>query len=531
MLKSLKKFFKLPVKDRKLEPEGYRIETSTWPEAGGENILSGISTALHSGATTVEVTGNHPSSFAPHIMRELKNFIEQENLDINIHTRIQLRIARAIRRDYERVQDYLKGYVEVAEELDSDYINVHTSSFPSPELGRVTGVSRGTTVSPDGKTAEEFIIDMAKKSEKVFSHVIDVLMDSRLPNVTHYAAEDIIREIAEERNVELDAAENEFKRKFRDDDEDLIEMIKEVLRDKFRKVNKLPFETGSRIIDELMMYKMVAWKMYEENHPIWNKICGGEEPDEVADRNMSDLIDAVAGRYIEGHIEKLKDDLESSGVILTLETPNAEEGRFIGYYRLVDPEKIYHVVKSIGHPLVRLCIDFEHIASHGISPAKAMKEAPGGIGEVTYVVHISGEPVPGHRHKPLEKGDIDLYRMLWNLRKKGFEGGYLNFERGGGGERIQEGREDPYQDSLPNLKEIVMYLEDDTPPEELPEEFYGYTDKEFKQERATVLSHTFDPLEGLIETPELKDSLLAKYAKDTEPRMRGEGAWEREEHR
>ncbi|MFP4045921.1 MAG: TIM barrel protein [Candidatus Aenigmatarchaeota archaeon] len=556
MWDKIKEFFGISKRDKKnlekMEPEDYMVETSTWPEGVGQSIASGVNTALHAGATIVELTPEHPTSVARHVKEELQTFIEQENLKINLHATMQLKTARAAKRDYEKVHNYLKGYLEVGDDLDCDYLNVHTSLHPSPVIGRITGVSRENMVDPLGKNMEDFVLEAAEENKELFYKIVDIH-----PNGTGIMQKNTYEEVSEYQQKKLESEElddliqmykdkglNEIgaREKARNDiremanrilrtdwsnRKDLMDKGKETLRNKILdgEVSSFPMDRNVGV-DELITYRIIAWKMYMEEDDIWQGICGNRDPETVEDEDVEKFVDAVAGKYVQGHIENLKDLIEKTDIKITLETPDAREREFIGYYRLVDPRNIYEVVKSIGNPLVRLCIDFEHIASHGINPAEALEEAPSRIGSVTYVSHISGAPVPGHQHKTIEKGDKGLYEMLWILRKKGFKKGYLNFERGGGGQRGQQGKEDPYQESIPILKRMAVYLEEDVPPDELPSKFYGYSDQEFKQEEAVVFSHTFDPLKGLIESPELSDTFLGKHAA-VDKRMGEE--WKKEE--
>ena len=74
-----------------------------------------------------------------------------------------------------------------------------------------------------------------------------------------------------------------------------------------------------------------------------------------------------------------------------------------------------------------------------------------------------------------------------------------------------------------------MYLEKDIPPDELPQEFYGYTNIELEQERRIIERHMFDPLKGLIETPELTDTFFGSEMARRGPRELEK--WLREEHK
>ncbi len=582
MLETVKKSFGLSKEERKLEPEGYVVQTSGWPEQMHQRVLEYISDVAQKGVPSIEVTLNHPESLTPHAIEEVKTFHEQEDVKVNIHASLDLRAAMAEMKSYKRVDEYMKGFIDRADKIEADYINLHTSNFPSPELGRTRGVRYEVMVTPEGDPVNEFVEDLVRKhfdSETLYWLVKDLrkrtriidrwriqerLLDEDEDYFEEIIGSEKIQEKIEEFKNNKEALEQKYGKELSwDEIEQLPEQLPrptrenalEKLREEYeagkksilREFREMPedFKTEvakevfqevieedevdlERMFNEFRMYKLIAWRMYETGNSIWRRICGDRNPEEIEeDGDMNLLVDAVAGEYLRGHVKNWKDDLEDTDVVVTFETPDAREKQFLGYYRLVDPERIYQVVRSIDHPQVKLCFDFEHIATQGLNPKQILEETKSDIGEETYLVHLSSRPSPGHEHFPLQKGEIHLYEMLWELKQKGFESGYLTFERGAGGGGQGD---EAFKESIPIAKQMAMYLEDDIAPDELPVEFYGYDDKEFKRDKAVIESNTFEPIKGLIESPQMQDTFLGKHATESEPRMRGEG-WEAEEHR
>lgn len=570
MLKALKKSFGVSEEERKLEPDEYIVQANSWPEMTQKRILEAVSSLAQKGVSSIEITLNHPESLTEYGVSEIKTFHEEEDVQINIHASLDLRAAMAEKKNYDRVEDYMEGFIEKADEIDADYINLHTSNFPSPELGRSRGVRYEVMVTPWGENVDSFVEelvhdhfdsetldwlvrDLRKKLRGVIDRwrIQDTIMqedndyfDQMIGEEEIQEALDNLRKLKEsDRRQNPDVTREEAKRQikqqygpggqksiirdFRKMDEGFqTEVAKEAFRDMVEE-DDIDLE---KIFNEFRMYQLIGWWMYERNDSIWRKICDGMTPDDLDEKgNMDRLVDAVAGKYLEGHIEKWEEDLEEADVTITLETPDAREKEYLGYYRLVDPTRIYHVIKSIDHPNVQLCFDFEHIATHGYKVKELLDEAPGDLGEETYLVHLSSRPSPGHEHFPLAKGEKRLYEMLWKLKQRGFESGYISFERGGGQGGGQGQGDDVWQESISIAKDMAMYMEDDISPEELPIDFFGYDEERFKRDQAVIQSNTFEPIKGLIESPQMQDTFLGKHATEAEPRMRGEG-WEGEEH-
>jgi hypothetical protein len=82
------------------------------------------------------------------------------------------------------------------------------------------------------------------------------------------------------------------------------------------------------------------------------------------------------------------------------------------------------------------------------------------------------------------------------------------------------------------LRLIVRFLQKNTPPDKLPEEFFGvYPRGLLAEERqwVTIFQHRMDPLKGLIKIPETDYTFLSRAA-ITELGKRPE-EWKKEEYR
>jgi hypothetical protein len=131
-------------------------------------------------------------------------------------------------------------------------------------------------------------------------------------------------------------------------------------------------------------------------------------------------------------------------------------------------------------------------------------------GKMVQSVHCT-YPTPLHSHYPIELGQTEVYELLWNLRRAGAGKDpshtvYLIFERGGG--------DDPFRQSVDALKLMAKYLELDTPPEELPLDFFGIDKTAFNKDRQIqiMMDHRFDILKDLFNVPEEEWGLFSTEA-------------------
>ena len=182
-------------------------------------------------------------------------------------------------------------------------------------------------------------------------------------------------------------------------------------------------------------------------------------------------------------------------------------------------------MKKIDSPYVRSTIDFEHIATHGLDIMKEIKALGNRDGEYVKMLHTGSQPSQAHLHKPVERGDLFLYKLIWELRKRGFKDGWILFEWSGRGRKEEI---EKWEQSVQNLKQMAILLENDIPPDELPPEFFGMTSGEIERERRIIERNMFNPLQGTLEAPELSHTWFGgEIIKKKKPKE----VWEKEEYR
>ncbi len=219
--------------------------------------------------------------------------------------------------------------------------------------------------------------------------------------------------------------------------------------------------------------------------------------------------------YSDEEKEKLKKTVDS--IVIAIESPDARDPQHAGLHILWEPRQIYAAVKVIRRfagDRVAMLIDWEHVATQGIDPMTAFKDITktyGDFGALVVAVH-SGQPNPTHAHEPLEIGDVNVYTLLWYLRRTGMgkedRTAYIIFERGAG--------DDPYRQSIEFLKLCIKFLEMDTQPEDLPLEFFGMagpTTADIRRQMQIVREHAEEPLKDLLEMSEEEWGIFSEAAK------------------
>jgi len=258
-----------------------------------------------------------------------------------------------------------------------------------------------------------------------------------------------------------------------------------------------------------------------ELHTLWKDIAGDGDIEEEKFRNKFEKwTPAVTAAYHWGHIypEKCPTNLKDvedpkpllikSGLKLVFESPMAGSGGEEAV-RLARPTHIYYMVKAINQPLVGMVVDAEHVLSANINPMEDIKNLPFNAGEKIFVCHV-GYPAPmAPAHLPIPIGSeahLYVYKLLWEMRKKGMKDSIIIFERGGG--------QEPVKESILSLRLIAKYLELDTPPDQLPEEFFGIPagGPEITRQVVSVREHALDPLKGLLTVPEEEYGFLGTAA-------------------
>jgi len=255
-------------------------------------------------------------------------------------------------------------------------------------------------------------------------------------------------------------------------------------------------------------------------------------------------VPAVSAKYIWGHLNQeknptkklylnLKEPIKKYQMPLVLETPMAHRG-IEEWLRLPNPIQMYYLAKAVneeaGFECLALAMDFEHMISIRLEPEKVIDVLPEEAGKYVRVLHV-GYPAPiAPAHIPIPFGSeqqLYLYKMMYKLRQKGFGKNnsefFIVFERGGGA--------DPIQQSVLALREIVKFLERDTPFDKLPPEFYGLATGQiasWERQLTTIREHAREPLKGLITTPEEEHGFLGKAALEKGKRQ---DEWKKEELR
>ncbi|RLJ00758.1 MAG: hypothetical protein DRP11_05470, partial [Candidatus Aenigmatarchaeota archaeon] len=436
--KHIRKFLGLEKEGRKLEPEKYVVGVSSGiPSVARETITQRAVNVSFKGAEIIQIDAEYPSSFTPHDIEELKNMKKNLGVRLAMHgaVNVTLPMTTAEKFEYKRVQDDLKEYIKIAGKIGMEYVLFHTSILPSPILLREVRRMRSELVGPDGKEIKEWL----KKGRKKLAldwYVEDILSKIGIETEITLVRQSLVQEGKKPEELEQTIRGMSV--------EERKKRVKDVLKDYVMEKEDIG---GS----EWDAYMIVAWVMYETKDSIWMNICNGKKPTTLVDEGNEDLlVDAVAGKYLQGHCKNVSKLLDKHKVDLIFETPDARSPQYRGYYRLYRPRFVYYVIKAINDPHVFMCIDFEHLAGHGVDLIEEIKKMPPGSGKLVRVLHIGGHPSPAHLHRPVEKGEIDLYKLLWELRKRGFEEGYVIFEMGG--------YEEPQRwlKSVPNIKEMMM---------------------------------------------------------------------------
>ncbi len=509
--KVIKKIFSSEENNRFLEPKKYKVGITTGiPSFDKATVVQQTQMVVSKGTKVIQVDLEYPQSPTPHDVDEIKRIIKAQNVDFTMHaaTNMTLPTTSAEQTDYQMVERDMKEYIKLSKKIGFKAINIHSSYLPSPFLMREYRRLSWNMVDDEGKPVKEKFL----KSKKAIEWYAKERMKredytTRLSLMRDYISkkEKLSGEELEARIKSISPEEKEKK-------------VMEALKDYFR----------SNPPEELMehqAYIIMGWYMYERGDKLWKNIVGKESPEKLIDKGEEKkLVDAVAGKYLEGHIKNMLKDLKGANVMLLIETPDCRQKEFRGYHRLERPRDLFQVIRIVDHPLVRMTVDFEHVATHGMDVMEEIKNSPRDMGEYTKMLHVGSYPSPAHLHHPVERDDVYLYKLIWYLRERGFRDGYIIYEWGGG--RKEEER---WLDSVNALKWMSMWLERNVAPEDLPPEFFGITPGEIERERRIIEKNTFKPLEGTLESPELSHGWLRGEVMNKKKKPRE--VWDQEEYR
>ncbi|MBI5398756.1 hypothetical protein HZB03_04800 [Candidatus Woesearchaeota archaeon] len=504
--------------------------------------------------------------YEPELEARMRRVRSKLGIKAGLHGEIGrfMSLDSSLRTDWEQTHLRLCETLKFAAKFGLIYVNVHLSANELISMiesqQRVYGYSY-PVVAPDGRPFTLWIKDKGKETKKELEKHISDRLSGRgdiLPEAMKekrkedmktagYIQEETIKRtnaeiialakqsfflrpadeqaIKEKHQQELERqAKKEGKLKEHIDEEELVE----------RWLNLGPSDFNSYVLDdaEFGAYHIVAAEMKANNDYLWTNIVNsGDSVDDVYYNNEGKFAAAVAAKYLEGHIfakhryntihlegMSIAEWLVRKNIHLLLETPEGPEGKE-GLYRLFDPLHAYYAVKNMNCPNVRLTLDFEHMLSHKIDPDVKIKQLPGDFGRYVYLFHL-GTPIPyfGTAHIPIARGSRSqeiLYRWIYAIKKKGFDSGYIIFERGGGRSGGGKTSQEVMEDSVLALRQIAKYLDKDVPPEQLPLEFYGVSEMNedvYKRQLVAIRDHAWDPLKGVLQIPEEEHTFLSGAA-------------------
>lgn len=508
----LKKIFK---KKRILEPKKYKVGvTSGIPSVDRATVVQQVQSVISKGTEVIQIDLEFPTSPTPHDIEELKRIRKAQGIEFTFHgaTQVSLPTTSADKIEYNKVDNDMKEYIKVAKKIGAKAINIHSSYLPSPFFYRETRRMSYFIVDENGNPIEKKLL----KSQRAFEWLIKdrYIGDSKRDEAV------LLKYLMKKHKNEEKAKEEMNRLSGGEREKMIIEAWRDLLKESIEKNVRLTNLT------EYHAYIITAWDMYEKKDVLWKEICGKKNPEELIEEGKENkLVDAVAAKYLEGHINKMLEDLEKNKVVLLIETPDCRSPQYRGYFRLVRPKDNCSLMRKIDNPYVRVTIDFEHVATHGLDVMKEIKALGPRDGEYVKMLHVGSYPSPAHLHRPVERGDIFLYTLMWELRERGFRDGWIIFEWSGRGVKSEI---EKWEESVQNLKQMAIYLENDIPPDELPPEFYGLTKGEIERERRIIERNMFNPLQGTLEAPELSHTWFGgEILKKKKPKE----VWEREEYR
>jgi hypothetical protein len=341
--------------------------------------------------------------------------------------------------------------------------------------------------------------------------------------------------------------------------------IKEIVYEYWATIAATRFGYGAIPIEEVayaIVAKYLELHKDDPKEPLWKLFFKdktlkdleeewGKPPKKLVDKETGtvylhpDIVAMVAARYIIGHFETnlesvLPEELVEKAnrlhkkvteldpfyrltpfqkldkikhVIFCFENPEIAEGQYEGLQRLIHARHMYSFAKAaeryaalagVGN-WIRLLVDFEHWVHNTLDPEKELTDPQLGedFGKYVFASHVY-YPAPTHIHLPFEIGSdaqVLLYSWFYLLRKKGFDRGYIVFERGGPGTQPIE----YIRTTVLALRAIIEQLQKDTDPKKLPLEFFGVSPAGFFSEEkqlAVIREHFFDPLKGMLMVPE-----------------------------
>ena len=514
----------------------------------------------------------------PRLKENIAKIKKDLGLELGLHGEIgeTAGFESAIRKTWEQVHYRLAYTLKNAAEMGFIYVNYHLSTNLQVQQEEDRLKSFGhqyQVVSPAGIPLADFIRDKTQTKEfagKLIinpSFSIDAETRDKYTKILEEKAEkEVAAEVENFRNGEdfrkTKEAYEEYVRSGRITQEEARRRIENEIenyrtdqrRRKFSEIQqKLGLSRDDSHGDPEIIYKMwgesqfgkyfvnfgeigaywlIARYMIEIGDPMWTNVVKTSSVQDAYNSHVKEFNEAVAMKYIEGHMtvkdhphnKKFLDGMsaleyaKAKGVKLLFENPEAGQGRE-GLYRLYDFRSAYHLAKKLHSSAFMFCVDFEHMMAQNLNPYDVIKDLPNDFGKHIFLFHL-GEPKPyfGTAHIPIPLGSQAqevLYKWIYDIRKKGFDSGYVIFERGGGRAGNSRSSFEVFEHSVWVLRQIAKYLEQDMKPEELPLEFFGISEQNkevYARELVTIREHAYDPLKDVFIIPEEEHTFLGRAA-------------------
>jgi len=340
--------------------------------------------------------------FEPRLGEQLKRIKEKLGMEVGLHAEVGelMSLESAERRLWEQSHLRLIETVKHSADLGIVYINVHLSTRP-----QLYYMEREYRIMGYMYPVVDFFGRPFYKICEESKDARDVAQRNLLgvASIVHMDVRKLFEEIMER------AYENEFYRRVEESHEELkkrsdymatsLEGRRMLEREEETRISheiaeRKRSETPEKLYEvwkqapnaryhietaEIAAYKIVGAYMKETGDPIWNTLCNGIDAEKAYTdaETHPDMNAAVAARYLEGHLT-VKDHylnkkhlngmsilewLEKKNIILAFEIPEAHEG-YEGILRLFNPLHGHLLIRKLQSPILKLCIDFEHMLAH-----------------------------------------------------------------------------------------------------------------------------------------------------------------------
>jgi len=459
----------------------------------------------------------------PYIKDSVKS-IKELGIEIGIHGETaatglhSMPLESALAEDYIRAHDRLIDHIKGGSKIASRYVLIHASESTPFILTEKRDLYAINLVDFWGRSMPDFF----KEHPEIAAWIGNLeIIQKKIHNFNHYVNEYLVGMLNEHsKGMDLSEAKSEAEKYALIEKKLGKEKVKE-LKDKAhgQVISDYTVDGSATYGPERVAYYAVAKLMSDSRDSLWLAIAGDIKFNEDMLEKYMEWVPAVTAKYIWGHFnpheKKFVDPKpllakanDGKGMFWVFEPEMAQKG-YEKYMRLAKTRHLYELCVAIGSPWVVVALDFEHMLSCALDPKVEISELPEYGAELIKVVHV-GWPTPHiPAHQPIPVGSEAqqyVYERLWELRQKGFMDGWIIFERSGG--------EDPIKQSVLAIRLIVDQLEKDTPPNELPEEFFGLSKDGFdvKRQEVSIKDHALDPLKGLLSIPEEEHGFLSGAA-------------------